>query len=281
MVTNNLSQKPYIIFVVVFSSIFLFCHKEVMDLDLKDLTLPIVIQGSITNFPGSHEVKISNAADYYSPGNYPQVSGATVTIEDDAGNLDLLTETEAGVYETTSIQGVPGRTYFLNVKSDNEKFAASATMPQPIELDSLNFVKDSTNNRIYSLKCCFTDRQGVDDYCLFMVYKNGALLGNNIYIYSGEFTDGKRIDYENFDDVYFERYDTARIIVYTLDKAMYDCFSTLNKLAEQEQEQENEEEDEESVLFNLTYYNLPSNISKNAQGYFGAFGLKVYAAVVQ
>jgi hypothetical protein len=279
MVINNRLEKIFVIFLFIISSIFLFCHKEVMDLDLKDLALPIVIQGSITNFPGSHEVKISNAADYYSPGNYPQVSGATVTIEDDAGNLDLLTETEAGVYETTSIQGTPGRIYYLNIKSENKEYTASATMLHAIELDSLSFVKDSTNNRIYSLKCSFTDRQGVDDYCLFMVYKNGALLGNNIYIYSGEFTDGKHIDYENFDDVYFERFDTARIIVYTLDKTMYDCFSTLSKLAEQEQE--NEEEDEESVLFNLTYYNLPSNISNDAQGYFGTFALKVYAAVVQ
>ncbi len=256
------------------------CYKKVIDLDLNNISLPVVVRGSVTDSDGPHRVRISRPADYYNhQDEYPPVTGAEVTIFDDAGNIDILNETEEGLYETTSIKGVPGRTYFLKIKTGGDEYTASSKMPEAMEIDSLRFKDESDYGNFYSLTCYFTDRAGIDDYCFFYVYVNNELRNEEIYVYSDEFSDGQLIKYDHFDEVSFNYNETASLVVYTFDKAMYECFSVLDNIMDQKDEYD-DEEDPAQILFNLTDYNLPTNLSEGAVGYFGAFPVRIYSAVV-
>ena len=61
-----------------------------------------------------------------------------VTISDSRGNSELLTETTDGVYESTSVGGTPGDTYYISVKTEDKEYKAESTMPfYVIDLDSI------------------------------------------------------------------------------------------------------------------------------------------------
>ncbi len=78
--------------------------------------LPIIIVGSMSDEPGPDTVKITRA--YPADGGYYTqfgVSKANVRITSSTGESDALTDLGNGKYVTSTIQGVIGRTYQLNV----------------------------------------------------------------------------------------------------------------------------------------------------------------------
>src|SRR5665647_59788 len=117
---------------------FVSCEK-LIQLDLKNSTPKIVIQGNIYDQPGPYIVKISNSVSFDASSNYPPVSGAKVVISDNAGQNEILSETTAGSYLTSKLRGVPGRTYSLSVNTGNETYLSSATMPYAVAMDSIFF----------------------------------------------------------------------------------------------------------------------------------------------
>jgi hypothetical protein len=73
------------------------------------------------------------------------VSGATVTISDDLGNITTLTEKSPGVYKTDSLsfRGVANRTYTLYIKSkEGEEYKSNpCLMYSQQDIDSIYFEK--------------------------------------------------------------------------------------------------------------------------------------------
>ncbi|MCK9413679.1 MAG: DUF4249 domain-containing protein [Prolixibacteraceae bacterium] len=124
----------YVALILSFGS----CEK-VIQLDLKKSTPKIVIQGNIYDQPGPYIVKISNSVNFDASSNYPPVTGAAITISDNSGQNEKLTETTAGTYLTSKLRGVPGRTYSLSVKIGNENYLSTATMPLAVPIDSIYF----------------------------------------------------------------------------------------------------------------------------------------------
>ncbi len=96
-------------------SIALLSCEKVIDIDLKNSEPQIVIDGTVNDRPGPYTVKISKTGDYYKPSSFPAVAGADVTISDNAGNTETLSEVTDGIYQTLYIQGIPSRTYTLKV----------------------------------------------------------------------------------------------------------------------------------------------------------------------
>lgn len=78
----------------------------------------LVVDGMITNEPGPYIVKISLATSVEYPVYHP-VSGYKVTIMDDRGYQEVLSETEPGTYRSDSsgLKGQVGFRYRLQVES--------------------------------------------------------------------------------------------------------------------------------------------------------------------
>ena len=250
--------KIGILLIIVFSS----CE-EIIKIDLEGTEPKIVIEASITDRPGPYTVKISKTTDYFDPADYPRISGATVIISNDLGVRDTLVEAEAGIYQTITIEGNHGRTYFLEVESEGEVYSASAVLPRRVEIDSIEleyWPETYYYEEAYWLHCHHQDAPDTVNYYRIKAFKNDTL-DKNIYILDDKFIDGNPVDNFIWGDAYLPG-DTAVIELLCMDEMVYDYFYTL------------------SYLFYSggdgsysTPANPNTNLSNNALVYFGAFAI--------
>lgn len=122
------------------------------ELDDDDLTKLIVVEGLISDDPGSMKVKLSYTASLYSESlnvvdEYPPVSGAEVLIHDDQGNTFLLIENEPGLYEPAdeNAHGITGNSYYLAIRTREGKQLESSMvlMEESPEIDEISFREES------------------------------------------------------------------------------------------------------------------------------------------
>lgn len=268
LLKNKIMFIPLIILLLVTVS----CFQDPVNIDLSEFGPTIVIEGSINNQPGPHSVRISRTANYSGPYNFPSISGATVGIEDNLGNSIPLQEIETGLYQTSSVRGIPGRTYRLTVNVSGDNYTAASTMPEPLFLNVINFEMVAQNPNIYELSCSFQDRAGIEDYCLLNLYIAGNLVDH--ILYNDHQSDGQEIVFDDF-NVFFNYHDVVTIDLLTLDKAAYDFFHTLEIV--------DDRDDDEFVssFLPVTTFNPTTNLDNGALGYFSAHTLRRYVSVVE
>lgn len=154
--------------------LFIACTKTITP-SLTPAPTQLVIQGAVSDTTGPYFVLISNSINFYTPNNYPGVSGAAITITDSTTGLkDALTETNTpGRYVTHSLtQGIPGHTYLLNVSLNGKTYTASSTMPQPVALDSISFVTNDTTK--YQAQANYQDPKGIPNWYKYAMVLNGV-----------------------------------------------------------------------------------------------------------
>jgi len=85
------------------------------------LSLPptLVVEGQVTDAPGPYTVRLTRTADYSYKALNLLETGATLSIQDDAGRTETLLEQSGGVYVTRAngIRGVAGRSYKLTIQT--------------------------------------------------------------------------------------------------------------------------------------------------------------------
>lgn len=111
---------------------------------------PLTISGHITNLRGPYTVKIIRAYDIDSRDDLrTPVSVNRVTILDDQGNSEDLTEDQIGMYHTDpdGMRGVVGRVYRLRVELRNGEVVESTpdTLLAPGKLDTTYYRFEKTN----------------------------------------------------------------------------------------------------------------------------------------
>lgn len=257
-----------LIFILIFCC---SCYQDVVDINLSELDQQIVIEGSITNQPGPYTIKISKTASLYQPGSIPRVSGANVVIFDDLDNFETLNEIEAGIYQTSSMQGVPGRTYTLQVITEGKEYTAISKMPVPVEFHAIDY-EPSQNQTYYNLFYSFYDHEGIEDYCRIKLYRNGEFLDRDHLLYHDGYSDGELVEIESKSNFYNN--NIVEIELYAIEKEIYEYFSTLINF----DDDGNSEGDD---IIGLAPSNPNSNISNNALGYFSAHTYRKYNLIIR
>jgi len=241
--------------------------KKVLHPDLDDAGPHIVIEGAVTDVTGPYTVKINRSVDFYAENTFPPVSGAVVRISDNEGNIDSLTETSPGVYESAVLQGKPGNTYTLSVQVQDTRYTAVSTMPFPVPFDSITFRKTGAfgNDNIRAVPY-YQDPPGIKNYYLFNEYVNGMLVTKDIFVFNDRLSDGKYIsrDLRNTDETMHEG-DSVEVQMYCIDEPVFDYFNQLD------------ESGGRGGAFNTAASpaNPVSNISNGALGYFSAHTVRV------
>ena len=133
-------NNQHILVLFLISCLFFSCQKVIQP-DLNTTTPQLVIQGNIYDQEGPYTVKISRTVNFDTPNIYPPVNNATVTISDNVGQSEVLSQTIDGTYVTSNLQGVIGHTYSLEVKVDGKTYTSVSTMPEPVDIDSIYFKK--------------------------------------------------------------------------------------------------------------------------------------------
>lgn len=240
-----------------FISLFFSCEK-VLDLDLKTSPSQLVIQGNVYDQPGPYIVKITRSVDFDVPSVYPGVRGATVSISDDVGHSEFLTEDSAGIYKTVYLEGVPGRCYTLRVELDGQVYTATSTMPEAVELDSI-YLENSIFPQTKQVGMSFSDPPGVKNYYRLIDFINEESQESFIVV-NDVANDGKTVNGSlMYADEDLESGDLYGLWLECVDKGVYDYFRTAEDYSNGQV---------------ASPSNPLSNISNGALGYFNACTLR-------
>ncbi|MDR3711787.1 MAG: DUF4249 domain-containing protein [Puia sp.] len=244
----------------------LFCGlqgcKKVISVDLKEVPPRIVIEGNITDLRGPYQVMISQTVNFSADNTFPPVSGAEVRITDSTASVsETLTESAPGLYTTSLLQGFPGHTYGLDVKSGGRQYTASSKMPQPVELDSVNFSQDIDlgGNTIIEAVVNFQDPVGLGNSYQFTEIINGKRL-DRIFVFDDRLSDGRTISEILFtDSAYLQIGDSLEVQLFCVDPKIYNYFYALSLISA-----------DNNSTQSATPANPVSNLGNGALGYFSA-----------
>ncbi len=267
-------MKTPIILSIAIVLFFASCEKVVLiDLNSKN-PLPVV-QAEITNEAGPYTVKLNSTVNYYESNTFPVITGANVSISDNSGYIENLTESAPGIYKTASIVGTAGKTYTLNITTSGKQFAAVSTMPNSAAIDSILFQLSGNggghgggSDTTYRVICKFKDTPGVANYYMLELTSNdtAAFNQNNTRVMSDKLVDGEELSMTY--RTHFHLNDSVTVKLKSIDKPIYDFYSTLQNAT-----------GNNNFLSSLPANPL-NNISNGGLGYFSAYSVSKMSAVV-
>ena len=241
------------------------CQK-VIQLDLSSSSPQIVIEGVIYDQPGPYKVKISKSISLEDGTNvYPAITGALVIIHDNFGNTDTLKESSSGTYVTSTLQGVPGCTYFLKVIAEEQTFTASSTMFPVVKIDSIYFKKGSFGND-EQVTIDFMDPADTTNYYRLVEFVNGKQQ-ESFNVTSDRLNEGEKISYSLMSqgsDNKLETDDNVTLWLESIDEGVYEYFREAGREGGQ----------------SASPANPTSNINNGALGYFNACSVSKKSVIV-
>jgi len=245
---------------------------KVINLELGNDTGKLVIEGNITNIRGAVQyIKLSRNVPFTNTNTYPPVTGATVSVSDNTGNVYSFTEGPAGTYYIAPFRGRPGATYKMTVVTNGTTYTATSVMPGTVTLDSISSKKNdfnSSNNR-KEITVHFLDPPGGANQYRFVMYVNKKQV-NDTFALNDDFIDGRYVDFdlvENDTDIFPG--DTVTIEMQGIDKPMYTYWFTLMQ------------QSANNPGGGVAPSNPPTNITPVCLGYFSAHSTDTKTIVVK
>jgi len=249
-----------IVSIIIIALLFTSCEKTV-DLKYKSNQSRIIIEGNITNEPGPYFVKITKSISLTDIGNYPSIDNAVVTISDNAGNSEILTAQGNGMYRTSMLSGVEGRTYTLTVMAENQTYTAQSTMPQRVPFDSVKVETVIVGGETeYNLIPIYNDPVVKGNNYRFVLTVNNKLI-NQHFVQNDEIKNGSvntlRLEI-NDNDLELKSGDSVAIKMQCIDKNVALYYTALALMSDS------------GPGGGTTPNNPPNNLSNGALGLFSA-----------
>ena len=235
----------------------------------------LVIEGNLVDDGQPCLVSISQSTNYTDTNTFPPVSGATVTLTDNAGGQETLRESPAasGRYRGAALLGVPGRTYTLRVETGGSAYVASSTLPGPVVPFARLSTQASPLGSSVQAVVEYNDPAGPGNSYLFRQYRNGVL-NSTIFLQNDLLTDGMHVSQvlrvmggPNTTDQ-LKSGDSLRVEMQNVDPGAYEYFRTLNLILTA------------GAAPSTTPANPTSNFTGGALGYFSAHSRRVRAIKV-
>jgi len=250
-----------IIRIAIITILFTSCEKTV-DLKYKSNSSKIIIEGNINNDPGPYFIKITKSISLTNTGSYPTIDNAIVTISDNAGNNETLIAQGNGLYRTSTLTGVSGRTYTLTVNAEGQSYAAQSTMPHQVRFDSVKAEKTTFGGDVeYNIIPVYTDPVAKGNNYRFELIINNKLLRKQ-FLQNDDVTNGitntERL--EEIDDYDLEPKpgDSLSIKMQCIDAKVYLYYKTLALIGD------------DGPGGGTTPNNPPNNFTNGALGIFSA-----------
>lgn len=205
-------------------------QEEVIEINLSDVPVQYVIEGTVTDEAVPYTVRITRTVNFDQPNDFPAISGALVIISDDAGQIDTLFEKEPGVYETADVfPGVSGRTYNLQVWVEEHYFMASSTMPGLVPFDDLKTIRlPFGGSNALVMTPVFTDPAGFGNNYQFIQSNNGKRQPF-VFVVDDRNNDGSQISTLLLaPDLETKVGDTVSVEMRNIDRATYKYFVALD-----------------------------------------------------
>ncbi len=272
------SIKRKALLVVLAPLLLLGCQK-VVSIDLNNANPRLVIEGIVTDQPGPYSVKLSMTGDYFAPSLYfPPVSNATIVVTDNFGQTDTLKEGASGMYLSSGLAGVPGRTYTLFVSSQGKQYIAASSMPNKVSIDTLySVVRPPSRGEGpgYDIYLAFRDPPEPGNYYRINVTSSeviptDSIDGRRYRLYTDKLTNGNEMMERIRAGRLVVTGDTITVSLLSIDKAAYDYFNTLNDILMSDR-----------APTSLSPANPTTNISNGSLGYFAAYTIDTRSIVLR
>ncbi len=251
------------------------CQK-VVTIDLNQSNPQMVIEGVVTDQNGPYTVTLSKTGDYFVPSLYfPPISHALVTIFDNLGDADTLREVTSGSYLSSTLKGVPGRTYTLRVVSDGKEYEGASSMPVKVRIDSLYTtpLRELDGDRGYNIYVLFHDPPEVGNWYRLEAHTNvvpvDSVSGSRFLLYDDQLQNGQEIAFRIRAARNVNAGDTLTVRLFSIDRATYEYFSTVNDILASDR----------SPL-SLSPANPNTNLSNGCLGYFAAYTIDSVSVVL-
>ncbi len=264
-------------FLIIFTSLIFISCEKVINIDLKDSNPIIVIEGELNEGDSLHTIKISKSTLFGGLNTFPNVKGAVVTISDEFGASEVLTEVSEGVYSSTQfkIKGLEGRTYMLKVESEGKIYTSSSTIPKRVNLDYIFFIDNNfAGNGAKSPVPIRHDPAGFQNNYLFDLYIKSAkdnlgwVKDSTVMPIDDVYSDGVETQQPLFGTIRaFLPKDSVRITMKCIDRNVYKYFFSLSL--------------NDPQRGSATPSNPISNISGGALGYFSAQTKQTLTTIVE
>jgi hypothetical protein len=220
----------YKIITVVLLGISLSSCKNVIDLELKNASPQLVIEGKVTDQIGPQTVTITKSVPLGNSNTYPPVSGASVKLIDHNGITRTLTERAAGVYASSSFAGKVNQQYTLNVTVAGQTYTAKSVMPEKVHIDSIALsVQNFGNSTTKTIIVFYQDPVPVVNQYRFVLTVNGELI-KRVFARNDQFTNGRFVQqllYQS--DVTLKSGDKVDIEMQCIDQYVYDYWYTFTQ----------------------------------------------------
>jgi hypothetical protein len=280
MINLKYINKAVFIVIIQISLAGLTSCQKVISIDLNSPSPQLVVEASISDKPGPYFVKLSNTVNFDNITEFPMVTGAVVEISDSSGNVETLIEMENGIYRTSTLQGAPGQSYKLTIRTDGRIYESDSFMPYPVEdirlsitpeVDDRPLIKGNTGPKPkqYQVNFEINDPEKYNNFYRFAVFHKNRQIATR-RVFSDQFHNGKIIagEFGLHDTINFEPGDTVALELQNIDKGTYDFFRTLRDGAGG------------LTFLSASPSNPISNISNNGLGYFSAYSVKACYAVI-
>jgi hypothetical protein len=245
------------------------CEKTIT-VDLNSTDPKLIVEADVTDDAGGYRVKLSKTVNFSAANNFPPVKGAVVTISDNTGAIQTLTESISGTYTLNNVKGVSGKTYTLKIVTEGKTYTASSTMPKVVDLLGAeielspfgNSGSDST--KFYDIYPIFIDPANVKNNYIFFISSKGKKEKGFQNVINDNLFNGSYNPFSlNVFDLKLYPKDTVTIEMRCIDKPVYDYYYSLGNTDN-----------------SATPANPVSNISGGALGYFSAHTVRKTKAVV-
>lgn len=287
------------IYILSLLSFFISSCTAPMDIRTDNAGPVLCIYGMVSSNSEYQTVTLSSSAPYFDTLPNLRVSGASVKISDDRGDIWYMEEKkdEPGIYSTyLPIKGKPDRTYYLEVRCDfdedgiEETYTAESYMYKSIPIDSMRMVPMSFFNKKYYNALVYVFEPPGRNYYFYRFYVNGFMMADKISEYlitSDEMFDGQYIsdisfynfpnicDYDKYDEdvakdaLFLTPGDYVEIEMSEITKEYFEFISQCQQ-----------EFNGENPIFGGPASNIRTNIKGGAVGFFGTFNGSRASAIV-
>jgi hypothetical protein len=238
------------------------CEK-VIEFDLDESAEALVIEATMTNSKVPFKVLVSKTTPYFGEKKNNPVSEAIVTARSEGGKVKYFEETSPGVYLMEKVVALPNHWYIIDVEYDGITYSARSYLNESVPISEIGlsyFDGYGIFDSGYKINTYIRDPENIENYYRLKYYINGqsAIKPGGITLYSDQLFDGKAIGLAQR-SIVFKETDTVTVELQSIDKAVYDYFSTLENISWNDLQQ------------SASPANPISNFNNGALGYFSAY----------
>jgi len=222
--------------IIAISTIALYSCTEMIDIDLNSSDPQIVVEANLKASENA-TVKLTKSVNFDEDNIFPSVQNAIVTISDNSGNSETLTEISPGFYQSLTLTGSIGNTYTLNIDASGKFMNSVSIIPQQVSFDSL-IVNEITNSggggpggegSSHEVIVEYKDPANVKNYYNFVEFVNGEITGN--YAFDDRLNDGLEVErILPGNNRKLNAGDILQIEMQCIDEAVYEYYNSFGNL---------------------------------------------------